>query len=113
MRSRLPCVSPDRLLGSPRGARTLDSRVAAGICGVVAGLGFLIALATASAGQELAQGREAPIRLPEVTISAPARLPGAPLPDGSIPSSVQVVEGEEIKRSGALTLQDYLRRLPG
>src|SRR6266852_2315624 len=106
-----PCVSPDQRLGSTRGARR--PHVAAVMRGVVAGVGFLIALATSSAGQEVAQGSEAPIRLPEVTISAPARLPGAPLPDGSIPSSVQVVEGEEIKRSGALTLQDYLRRLPG
>jgi len=81
--------------------------------GVAAGLGLPIALATSSGGQEPARGSEAPIRLPEVTISAPARLPGAPLPAGSVPSAVQVVEGEEIKRSGALTLQDYLRRLPG
>jgi iron complex outermembrane receptor protein len=81
--------------------------------GVVVGLGLSIALAASSAGQELAQGSEAPIRLPEVTISAPARLPGAPLPAGSVPAAVQVVEGEEIRRSGALTLQEYLRRLPG
>ena len=80
---------------------------------VVAGLGLPIALATASAGQEPAPGPEAPVRLPEVTISAPARLPGAPLAPGSVPATVQVVGGEEIKRSGALTLQEYLKRLPG
>lgn len=54
-----------------------------------------------------------PLRLPEVRVTAPARLPTDPLPASSIPASVQVVPGEDIKRSGAVTLQDYLTRLPG
>ena len=80
---------------------------------MVAGLGLPVALAASCAGQEPAQGIEPPIRLPAVTISAPARLPGAPLPEGSVPSTVQTITGDEIRQSGAVTLQDYLRRLPG
>lgn len=53
------------------------------------------------------------IRLPEVKVLAPARLPTDPLPLSSIPASIQVVPGEEIRQSGAATLQDYLTRLPG
>jgi outer membrane receptor protein involved in Fe transport/FixJ family two-component response regulator len=53
------------------------------------------------------------LRLPPVTVTAPARLPEVPLPPSSIPASVQVITGEEIRKSGALTLQDFLPRLPG
>lgn len=53
------------------------------------------------------------IRLPEVTVSAPARLPGAPLPLSHVPGTVDVVPGEAIRDSGAVSLQDYLTRLPG
>ena len=84
-----------------------------GTRGVVIALGVLAALAASSHAQEVGQGPEPPIRLPAITISAPARLPGAPLPEGSVPSTVQTITGEEIRRSGAVSLQDYLRRLPG
>jgi hypothetical protein len=53
------------------------------------------------------------LRLPPVTVTAPARLPEVPLPPSSIPASVQVITGEEIRNSGALTLQDFLMRLGG
>jgi iron complex outermembrane receptor protein len=84
-----------------------------GAAPVLLALGLSASLFTTSEAQELAQAPEAPIRLPPVTISAPARLPGAPLPDGSVPATVQTITGEEIRRSGAVTLQDYLKRLPG
>src|SRR5262245_39608606 len=60
-----------------------------------------------------AVAQEEILRLPPVTVTAPARLPEAPLPPSSIPASVQVVPGEELRNSGALSLQDFLRRLPG
>lgn len=78
-----------------------------------AGLGLLLAVAGSSNGQEVAQRAESLVRLPEIVISAPARLPGGSLPSDSVPSTVQTITGEEIKRSGAFTLQDYLKRLPG
>ena len=53
------------------------------------------------------------IRLPDVVVTAPARLPVVPLPLAEIPASVQVITGEEIRRSGALTLQDFMQQLPG
>lgn len=80
---------------------------------LVAALALPMALVTPAAGQETPSSPQPPARLPEVTISAPARLPGAPLPAGSVPSTVQTITGEEIRRSGAATLQDYLTRLPG
>jgi iron complex outermembrane receptor protein len=52
-------------------------------------------------------------RLPEVLVTAPARLPEIPLSPSEIPASVQVITGEEIRRSGALTLQEFLQELPG
>ena len=91
----------------------MRSSLPAAARGTVIGLGVLILLAGPSYPQELAQGPEPPLRLPPVTISAPARLPGAPLPESSIPATVQTITGEEIRQSGAITLQDYLRRLPG
>jgi iron complex outermembrane recepter protein len=74
-----------------------------------------LGLAILPAGAAKGQGSipEAPIRLPPVTISAPARLPGAPLPESSVPATVQTISGAEIRQSGAATLQDYLQRLPG
>jgi iron complex outermembrane recepter protein len=77
-------------------------------------LGF--ATATQLSAQQPGERPTAPeevIRLPEVKVSAPARLPGAPLPLSHIPSTVDVVPGEAIRDSGAVGLQDYLTRLPG
>jgi iron complex outermembrane recepter protein len=51
------------------------------------------------------------IPLPEMQITS--RLPGRPLPLSSIPASVQVIPGSEIRESGAPSVQDYLQRLPG
>jgi len=53
------------------------------------------------------------IEIPELRISAPARLPGTPLPLSRVPSSVQVITGGELRATGAPTLQEGLRRLPG
>lgn len=60
-----------------------------------------------------AQPAEETVVLPPVVISAPARLPTAPLPLSRIPGSVQIVPGEAVRESGAASLQDYLTRLPG
>ena len=54
-----------------------------------------------------------PVQLPPVRVLAPARLPGEPLPLGDIPASVQILSGEELRGTGAATLQDALVRLPG
>ena len=48
-----------------------------------------------------------------MVVTAPARLPGAPLPLDHVPGSVQVISGDALRRSGAPTLQDALTRLPG
>lgn len=57
--------------------------------------------------------REDLIQLPGVTVTAPARLPDSALSIGAIPATVQTIDGEELRRSGARTLQDVLNRLPG
>ena len=54
-----------------------------------------------------------PTRLPEVSVTAPARLPGASLPLSSVPATVNVVPGERLRGSGAVTLQEALSSLPG
>jgi outer membrane cobalamin receptor len=53
------------------------------------------------------------IRLPEIPVTAPARRPEVPLSDAEVPASIQVITREEIQRSGALTLPEALRQLPG
>lgn len=85
---------------------------------------FAMLLSTAWA-QEVSQPQEAQkppeapkppeevFRLPEVLVTAPARLPEVPLPPSSIPASVQVIPGEEIRKAKALNLQDVLQKLPG
>jgi iron complex outermembrane receptor protein len=80
------------------------------LSGVLAGL-FLFGCFEA-----LAQGPPTEpdvVRLPEVVVTAPARLPEISLSSGEVPASVQVITGEEIRRSGALTLQDLMQQLPG
>jgi outer membrane receptor protein involved in Fe transport len=49
----------------------------------------------------------------ETVVQAPSRLPESPLSTSVFPASVQVVTHDEIVRSGALTVQDVLERLPG
>ena len=69
--------------------------------------------AIAPAQQAPAPAPAETVELPPLTVSAPVRLPGAALPLSSIPSSVQVVPGEMLRNSGAVSLQDALTRLPG
>ncbi len=53
------------------------------------------------------------VSLPEILVTAPARLPEVPLSLAEVPASVQVITAEEIKRLGALNLQDVMQQLPG
>jgi len=53
------------------------------------------------------------VRLPQVLVTAPARLPEVPVSPSEVPASVQVITAEEIRRSGALNLQEFLQQLPG
>ena len=76
--------------------------------GVLAGLflfGYIEALA-----QEPGAHSEI-IRLPEILVTAPARLPEISLSPTEVPASVQIITGEEIRRSGALSLQDFLQQI--
>src|SRR6266446_6823693 len=61
----------------------------------------------------LAQPREEAIRLPALTVFAPARLPESLLPLSSIPAALQIVPGDDISQSGTPNVQEYLTRLPG
>src|SRR6266550_2464501 len=63
-----------------------------------------------------AQGQEsdAPpiVRLPPLDVSG-TRLPSTPLPASSVPAAVDVISGRELRETGATSLQEALRRLPG
>jgi outer membrane receptor protein involved in Fe transport len=83
---------------------------------VLALLVVAVVAAPALAGADptpLALAADDVIDIPELRISAPARLPGTPLPLSRVPSSVQVITGNELRATGAPTLQEGLRRLPG
>jgi outer membrane receptor protein involved in Fe transport len=54
-----------------------------------------------------------PTRLPEVRVTAPSRLPGDPLPLSRVPATVDIVPGDRLRGTGAVTLQEALTRLPG
>ena len=84
-------------------------------CAVVAGPGVFLSLpARAQPPTPLPQGaQEEPTRLPEVRVTAPARLPGSPLPLSSVPATVDIVPGDQLRATGAMTLQEALTRLPG
>jgi iron complex outermembrane receptor protein len=74
------------------------------------------ALLALAAGPALAQTPppSGPIvELPAVQVVAPTRLPGDPLPSSSVPAFVDVISGSELRASGALTVQEVLRALPG
>ena len=73
----------------------------------------LAAAAPANAQEPPAAPVEETVRLPPVVVSAPARLPDAPLPLDHVPGSVQIISGESVRQSGAANLQEYLTRLPG
>ncbi len=60
-----------------------------------------------------AEPSEEVVRLPAVEVTAPARLPGAPLPLDHVPGSVQILSGETLRGGGVVTTQDALARLPG
>src|SRR5262249_22173066 len=49
----------------------------------------------------------------ETIVQAPSRLPESPLSASAFPVNIQVVTHEDIVRSGAVTVQDVLQRLPG
>jgi len=49
----------------------------------------------------------------ETIVQAPSRLPESPLSADAFPATIQVVTHEDIVRSGAVTVQDVLERLPG
>ena len=61
---------------------------------------------------EASKGDE-PARLPEVIVTAPSRLPGDPLPLSRVPAAVDIVPGDRLRNTGAVTLQEALARLPG
>src|SRR3989442_4308011 len=84
-------------------------------CVVVAGPGVFLSLpARAQPPTPLPQGaQEEPTQLPEVRVTAPARLPGSPLPLSSVPATVDVMPGDQLRATGAVTLQEALTRLPG
>jgi outer membrane receptor protein involved in Fe transport len=52
------------------------------------------------------------VRLPPLDVSG-TRLPSTPLPASSVPAAVDVLSREDLRSTGAVTLQDVLRRLPG
>lgn len=52
------------------------------------------------------------VRLPPLDVTT-TRLPSTPLPRDQVPAVVDVVPGEVLRGTGAVTLQDALRRLPG
>src|SRR5262245_66111686 len=59
------------------------------------------------------QTAEPPIvRLPPLDVTT-TRLPSTPLPVDRVPAAVDIVPGEALLATGAVTLQDALRRLPG
>src|SRR5712671_4974166 len=85
------------------------------LCSVAGALA--VVLASPVGAQQPAPGPEGskdePTRLPEVRVTAPARLPGTPLPLSSVPATVDIVPGDRLRATGAVTLQEALTRLPG
>jgi outer membrane receptor for Fe3+-dicitrate len=59
------------------------------------------------------QPPEEVLQLPEIKVIAPARLSGLPLSLSEVPATAQVITGEELRQSGAVSLQEPLTRLPG
>jgi outer membrane receptor protein involved in Fe transport len=52
------------------------------------------------------------LRLPAVQVTG-TRLPSTPLPLESVPAAVDVIPADRLRGTGATTLQEALRRLPG
>ena len=89
------------------------SRHPALVPSLVAGFGLIVTALACAQEQPPPPPSGEILRLPGITITAPARLPGSPLPLSHVPGAVDVIEGEAIRRSGATSLQDFLTRLPG
>ena len=89
------------------------SRHPALVPSLVAGFGLIVTALACAQEQPPPPPSGEILRLPGITITAPARLPGSPLPLSHVPGAVDVIEGEAIRRSGAASLQDFLTRLPG
>src|SRR5438874_3399016 len=77
-------------------------------------VGLLPLASATSAQQPSEEGRpeEPAVRLPEISVTGPARLPAA-LPRSWVPNSVDVVPGVEIGTTQPTELPELLRRLPG
>src|SRR5262245_20800183 len=60
-----------------------------------------------------AEPSEEVVKLPAVEVTAPSRLPGAPLPVDHVPGSVQILSGDALRGGGIVTTQDALATLPG
>jgi iron complex outermembrane receptor protein len=77
----------------------------------------VIAWAGVADAQQAPKLRQPPpeevLQLPAIKVIAPARLPALPLSLSEVPATVQVITGEELRQSGAMTLQESLLRLPG
>ncbi len=73
---------------------------------------LILSVAQPAKAQQLGEDPDI-VRLPQVLVTAPARLPEVPVSPGEVPASVQVITGEEIRRSGALNLQEFMQQLPG
>lgn len=76
---------------------------------VLAGLMVIYSVQGVHAQEPVAPPEIVP--LPEILVTAPARLPEVSLSPAEVPASVQVITAEEITRSGALNLQDVMQQL--
>jgi outer membrane receptor protein involved in Fe transport len=77
-------------------------------CGVTASTSFLLVALTVSTAAQ-APPQPPPVTSLTVTVVA-SPLPGEKVPIGRIPAPVQVVNGAEVERSGALDLSAFLAR---
>jgi iron complex outermembrane recepter protein len=97
-------------MARPGGARWARGLAAALSAGILLG-GVPAAAQERPAAPE--QTTEPPIvRLPPLDVTT-TRLPSSPLPADRVPAAVDVVPGEALRATGAVTLQDALRRLSG
>src|SRR4029453_54408 len=84
------------------------------VAALVGCLGLATALAQAQPpAAPPAESPEEVVKLPAVEVTAPARLPGAPLPVDHVPGSVQILSGDALRGGGIVTTQDALATLPG
>ncbi len=86
-------------------------------CAVALALLSLATLVLARGAQAQQKNGQAPsegpvIRLPEISVTGPARLPEA-LPRSWVPNAVDVIPGAEVPEMRPLVLPDVMQRLPG